>query len=47
MNPQKPRNARRTLVSLGRYLLASWPMLAAALLLTVAGNVCSLIGPTL
>ena len=47
LNPQKPRDARRTLAVLGRYLMKSAPMLAAALLLTVVSNVFQLIGPTL
>ena len=47
MNLQKPKNARRTLASLGRYLMRSAPLLTAALTLTVAGNVCQLVGPTL
>ena len=47
LNPQKPRDARRTLAALGRYLMKSAPMLAAALLLTVVSNVFQLIGPTL
>ena len=47
MNLQKPKNARRTLKSLGRYLMRSAPLLTAALTLTVAGNVCQLVGPTL
>ncbi|MGN0802859.1 MAG: ABC transporter ATP-binding protein [Candidatus Faecivicinus sp.] len=45
--PQKPRDARRTLRTLGKYLLRSWPLLTGALALTVVGNVCQLIGPTL
>ena len=45
--PQKPRDARRTLRTLGKYLLRSWPLLTGALVLTVVGNVCQLIGPTL
>ena len=47
LNPQKPRDARRTLAVLGRYLMKSAPILAAALLLTVVSNVFQLIGPTL
>ena len=47
MNLQKPKNARRTLASLGRYLMRSAPLLTAALTLTVVGNVCQLVGPTL
>ena len=47
LNPQKPRDARRTLAVLGRYLMKSAPMLAVALLLTVVSNVFQLIGPTL
>ena len=47
LNPQKSRDARRTLAVLGRYLMKSAPMLAAALLLTVVSNVFQLIGPTL
>ena len=47
MNLQKPKNARRTLASLGGYLMRSAPLLTAALTLTVAGNVCQLVGPTL
>ena len=47
MNLQKPKNARRTLRTLGKYLLRSWPLLTGALVLTVVGNVCQLIGPTL
>ena len=47
MNLQKPKNTRRTLASLGRYLMRSAPLLTAALTLTVVGNVCQLVGPTL
>ena len=47
MNLQKPKNARRTLASLGRELMRSAPLLTAALTLTVVGNVCQLVGPTL
>ncbi len=47
LNPQKPKNARRTLASLGRYLMKSAALLAAALALTVVSNVLQLIGPTL
>lgn len=45
--PQRPRSARSTLRRLGRYLMRSAPMLALALILTLAGNVFALIGPTL
>ena len=45
--PQWPRSARSTLRRLGRYLMRSAPMLALALILTLAGNVFALIGPTL
>lgn len=44
---QKPRDASRTLSTLGRYLLQSTPMLVLALSLSIAGNVFQLIGPTL
>ena len=44
---QKPRDASRTLSTLGRYLLQSAPMLVLALSLSIAGNVFQLIGPTL
>jgi len=46
-NPQKPKNAKRTLRILGKYLFKSAPMLALALLLTLGSNVLQLIGPTL
>ena len=45
--PQRPCSARSTLRRLGRYLMRSAPMLALALILTLAGNVFALIGPTL
>ena len=45
--PQRPRDTKGTLARIGRYLLRSWPLLTAALTLTIAGNVCQLIGPTL
>ena len=45
--PQRPLSARSTLRRLGRYLMRSAPMLALALILTLAGNVFALIGPTL
>lgn len=44
---QKPRNAKKTLARLGKYLLKSAPMLVLALALSIAGNVFALIGPTL
>jgi len=44
---QKPKDARRTLLRLGKYLIRSAPLLAGALILTLAGNICQLIGPTL
>ena len=44
---QKPRNAKKTLARLGKYLLKSTPMLVLALGLSIAGNVFALIGPTL
>lgn len=44
---QKPRNAKKTLARLGKYLLKSAPMLVLALGLSIAGNVFALIGPTL
>ncbi len=44
---QKPRDASRTLSTLGHYLLQSTPMLVLALSLSIAGNVFQLIGPTL
>ncbi len=44
---QKPRNAKKTLARLGKYLLKSAPMLVLALTLSIAGNVFALIGPTL
>lgn len=44
---QKPRDASRTLSTLGCYLLQSTPMLVLALSLSIAGNVFQLIGPTL
>lgn len=44
---QKPRNAKKTLARLGKYLLKSAPMLALALSLSIAGNIFALIGPTL
>ena len=44
---QKPKDARRTLLRLGKYLVKSAPLLAGALILTLAGNICQLIGPTL
>ena len=43
----RPRNARRTLRVLMKYLSRSAPLLIAALTLTVLGNVFQLIGPTL
>lgn len=46
-NPQRPKNARRTIRSLGKYLLPGAPLLALALGLTVVSNVLALIGPTL
>lgn len=44
---QKPRNAKKTLARLGKYLLKSAPMLVLALSLSIAGNIFALIGPTL
>lgn len=44
---QKPRNARGTLLRLGKYLWKSAPLLILALSLSVAGNLFQLIGPTL
>ena len=44
---QKPRNAKKTLARLGKYLLKSAPMLVLALGLSIAGNIFALIGPTL
>ena len=44
---QKPRNAKKTLLRLGKYLLKSAPMLVLALSFSIAGNVFALIGPTL
>ena len=46
-NQQKPKDAKKTLRRLGGYLLRSWPLLTAALILTVSSNVFSLVGPTL
>ena len=43
---QKPRNAKKTLARLGKYLLKSAPMLVLALGLSIAGNVFALIGPS-
>lgn len=36
---QKPRNAKKTLARLGKYLLKSAPMLVLALSLSIAGNI--------
>ena len=44
---QKPRNAKKTLARLGKYLLKSAPMLVLALGLSISGNIFALIGPTL
>lgn len=46
-NHQKPKDAKKTLKRLGQYLMRSWPMLGTALVLTVAGNIFALVGPTL
>ena len=47
MTMQRPKDTRRTLKSLGRYLMKSGFLLALALALTVVGNIFQLIGPTL
>ena len=37
-NQQKPKDAKRTLKRLGQYLLRSWPLLSAALMLLSQGR---------
>ncbi|MCQ2437037.1 MAG: ABC transporter ATP-binding protein/permease [Clostridia bacterium] len=46
-NIQKPKNTGKTLRTLFRYMLKSWPLLLGALIATVVSNVCQLIGPRL